>query len=100
MHRQYDFPDKIGKARRYEEELWNIISCEYGWILSRDNNVYTVRILDGRLQCDCRIWSQKARETGSCQHTRVLESLGIGGSGEIVNARLLGRAIVATLHEA
>ncbi len=100
MRRQSDFLDKASRARRYEDELWNIVSCEYGWVLSRDNNTYTIRMLNGRLQCDCHTWMPKMREAESCQHTRVLESLGIGGCGEIVNPRLLGRAVVATLHGA
>ncbi len=100
MQQQSDFLGTISKARRYEDELWSIMSCESGWILSRNDNTYTIRTLDGRLQCDCRTRSPKPNEAESCQHTRVLESLGIGGSGEIVNPRLLGRAIVATLHGA
>ncbi len=95
-----DLPDEIVKAHQYQNELWRIKSYESGWIFAGNHHTHTIEIRDGRLQCDCYTWSQKARGAECCQHIRVLESLGVGSHGEMIDARRLGRAVLATLHAA
>lgn len=61
---------KIEKARRYSEERDQRVSFdEFAVQIRGDNGEHTVRLNDGRFQCDCHFFSG----WGTCSHVMTME---------------------------
>jgi hypothetical protein len=62
---------KIGKAKRYAEELDRFKFYEFKVMIEGDHGMHAVSYAEGQWSCDCGFFARR----GLCSHTMALEKV-------------------------